>query len=887
MIPGGRPFRLGLSLWLIRVACALAPGARRKDLAAQWEAELLYRWRRLEASGARPDAASPPGTPRPPAQDLLFWSLGAFQHAWYLFKTEYTMDLIWQDVKYGFRSLNRTRGLIAIAVLSLAIGIAANTAIFSVVDVFMLRPLPYPDSDRLHMLWLTNQDRGWNQASFTVPDFVDLRKESRTMELAAFQGGTFALAGDFETERLSGLYVTPDFFRVLGVQPTLGRGFTDEEGTPGHERVAVISHGLWQRRFGGDPDLVGSQIVLDGAPHTLVGVMPPDFWFLFPGGDAWAPLSFDGTEARNSHNLQVLARTREGAGGGQALEEAQRLMGRIAQAYPETSAGHGAMMLTLHEEVFDEGFQAGTLIATVGVFLVLLIACANVANLLLTHATGRDREVALRGALGAGRSRIVRQFLTEATLVALLGGVLGLGLAFFGIRGLISIMPADFPRVHEIGLSGRVLLYTAAVTMLTGILFGMAPALHSSKGTLTDALKEGGRGGSASRGGRLRKGLVVAEMALALVLLVSSALLVQGFARIRMAELGFDRSDVLTFQTLLPEGLYPDSASVADFHDRLQARLAGLPGVGRVGGATALPLQGSSGTWYVLGGEDFQDPAARKVVGFKYVLPGYFESLDIPLLRGRAIEEADRSGSLPVAVINQTLAQLHWPDSDPIGQQIVIGSGPREIVGVAADTRDYGADSDQPALMFMAANQSVQRFMDWTVEADLPLHTLVEQVSAQVRAVDPNVPAYDVMSFDDLIERALGGDLIMAKIMSALAVIALVLALGGVYGVMAYTVSQRTREMGIRLSLGAQRGNVMAMVVRQGTVLALLGIGIGLGVALGVTRGLSRFLFGVSPFDPLTFASVAVVLLLAGVLATFFPARRATKVDPVVALRVE
>ena len=866
-----RPLRLRIAFWLVRSACFLAPLSWRKELKAQWEAELHFRWQRKEEG----------------AKQIFLWSLGAFQHAWYLFRTEYTMDLIWQDVKYGLRALNRSRGLVALAVLSLAIGIGANSSIFSAVDVFMLRPLPYPDSHELNTIWVTNPDRDWQQASFAVPDFVDLRERSRSMDLAASRGGSFSLSGDFEAELLGGFYVTPGFFDVLGVQPAQGRAFTPEEGTPGNERVAIISHGVWQRRFGGDPELLGSSVLLDGMPHTVVGIMPEHFWYLYPGQDVWAPLAITGEEFRDSHFLTVLSRDRDGFTREQALGEARQIMGQISAEYPETSAGHSAMRVTLHEEIFDDGFQAGTLISTVGVLFVLLIACANVANLLLTHAAGRDREVALRGALGAGRSRIVRQFLTEAGMVALLGGVLGLGLAFLGIKGLISIMPPEFPRAHEIGLSPRVLLYTAGITMLTGILFGLAPALHSSKTDLTDSLKEGGRGGSGARGGRLRKGLVVAEVALALVLLVSSALLVQGFARIRLADLGFDRTDVLTFQTLLPEAQYPDSTSVNDFHLRLQARLAALPGVESVGGANALPLQGSSSTYYVLGGQDFEDMNQRAITGFKYVLPGYFESLDIPLLRGRAIQESDGAGSAPVTVINQTMAQRHWPDGDPIGQQVVLYSGAREIVGVVADTKDGGADEPDRAAIFMPFLQREDRFMDWAVEASVPLSTLVESIRSEVSLLDPSVPAYDIMSMDDLIELSLGGDLIMAKIMSALALIALVLALGGVYGVMAYTVTQRTREMGIRLSLGAQRGNVMSMVIRQGTVLALLGIVIGVVVAMGVTRGLSRFLFGVSPFDPVTFASVSVILFIAGVAATFFPARRATKVDPVVALRVE
>ncbi|HZD05155.1 MAG TPA: ABC transporter permease, partial [Longimicrobiales bacterium] len=552
--PPDRALRLRLSRWLIRLAWALVPVARRRELVAQWEAELLHRRGRTER--------------------LLVWSLGAFRHAGHQLRTEYTMDLIWQDVRYGFRSLNRSRGLIAIAILSLGVGIGANTSIFSAVDVFMLRPLPYPDSDELYALWTTNADRGWTEVTFSVPDFVDLRKESRAMDVAALRGGIFSLSGDFEAERLAGSYVSPGFFEVLGVEPAVGRAFLPEESVPGNERVALISDGLWKRRFGGDQDLLGSSILLDGEPHTVVGVMPPHFWFGEPDRDVWTPLPVTGEERRDAHMLVVLTRARQGSSRQQVQGDAQRIMEGISREYPGTSAGAGALAMPLHQWVFDEGFKAGTLIATVAVALVLLITCANVANLLLTHAAGRDREVALRAALGAGRVRIVRQFLTEAILVAFVGGVLGVALSAAGIRGLVSLMPPDFPRVHEIGLSPRVLLYTAAVTMLTGVVFGLAPALSASRADRTGRLTEGGRGGTGARGSRLRRGLVVGEVAMALVLLVSSALLVQGFVRIRLADLGFDRADVLVARTLLPESSYADSASMSSFYTRLQARLA-------------------------------------------------------------------------------------------------------------------------------------------------------------------------------------------------------------------------------------------------------------------------------------------------------------------------
>ena len=793
---------------------------------------------------------------------------------------------IFQDFTYGLRALARSWGLIAIAVLSLGIGIGANTAVFSAVDVFMLRPLPYPDSDRLHMVWVSNQERGWGQVSFSVPDFLDLRDQSRTMRVAALRGGTFNLSGNFDAERLDGYYVTPGFFQVLGVQPVMGRAFTADEERAGNDRVAIISDGLWKRRFAADPDVVGSTIVLDGAPHTVVGIMPPDFWFRVPGRDVWAPFAIAGGERRDNHLLPVLARVNDGFSASQALDEAQRIMGRIAEDHADTSAGHSAMMIGLHEDVFNEGFQAGTAISTVAVALVLLIACANVANLMLTHAAGRERDVAVRSALGAGRGRIVGQLLTESAIVALLGGLLGLAIAVAGIQGLVSIMPPWFPRVNEIGLSPRVLLYAAAVTMLTGLVFGLAPALQASKPDLTAMLKEGGRSGSG-RGGRFRKAMVVAEVALALVLLVSSTLLVQGFVHIRVADRGFDASDVLTLETLLPEDQYADTAAIADFYSRLSARLASLPGVTAVGGTNLLPTQGNSMTNYVLEGEDFADPNRRRLVNFRYVLPGYFDAIDVPVLRGRSIEEGDAGGSRPVVVVNQSFADRHWPAADPVGQRIVTSRGAWEIVGVVADTREHPTSAGGEVLMYFPARQSVARYMSFAIEAAVPLDTLIEPARAELRALDPTIPAYDLMPFATLIDLGLGGDTIMAKIMGALSVVALVLALGGVYGVMAYSVSQRTREMGIRTSLGARRANLVSMVMRQGMATALVGVAIGVGVALAVTRGLARFLFGVSPFDPLTFGAVAGVLLLAALAATIVPALRASRVDPVVALRAE
>jgi len=797
------------------------------------------------------------------------------------------MDELWQDVKYALRSLRRGGALIAIAILSLAIGIGANTTIFSAVDVFMLRPLPYPDSHNLYAVYTTNSERGWSQVDFSVPDVVDLRERSQTMSVATGDGASFNLSEGDRPERLGGGIVSTNFFDVLGVQPAIGRGFIADEEVVGRHRVAVISDGLWQRRFGGSPDILGSTVLLDGEPHTVVGVMPPGFWYRNPDIDILVPLAISGEESRNSHYIDVMARVNDGFTRGQAEDEAASIAAQLAAEYPETNAGNGAALMTLHEDTFGEGFETGTLISSIAVLFVLLIACANVANLLLTHAAGRDREVAVRTALGAGRIRIVRQFLTEALIIATAGGVLGLGLSVFGIRGLISVMPGWFPRVNEIGLNPRVLMFTAAVAVLSAVLVGIAPAIQATKPNTVEALKEGGRGGTAVRGAKLRKALVVGEMSLALALLVTSALLVQAFVNLRLADRGFDEADVLAFRVSLPQPDYPDTVSVVTFHEELQERLASLPGVRAVGATTILPLQGNSGTYYWLPGDEIESDLQRKVTNWLDITAGYFEAMDIPLVRGRGIEDTDRMNSQRVIVVNEALVQRHWPDEDPVGREIIFYSGTREIVGVVANTSASNSSLGAQPMVYFSALQDDDRNLGWVIEADVPLETLVEPVRAEVRAIDPNIPAYTIRPLRAIIDESLGGDTIMAKIMAVVALIALVLALAGVYGVMAYSVSQRRQEMGIRMALGAQKGDVIGMVMRQGTLLAALGVAVGVAVAFAMARGLSFFLYGVSAFEPLIYTMVALALFAASIAATFFPARRATQVDPIVALRAE
>ncbi len=678
-----------------------------------------------------------------------------------------------------------------------------------------------------------------------------------------------------------------NFLRVLGVQPALGRGFTPEEEIEGQGHVALISDGLWQRRFGGDPDILGTVVLLNSEAYTIVGVMPADFWYDYLFDDVWVPLTITGEENRNSHYVDVLARVNNGFTREQAQDEAERIAGQLVAEFPETNSGNGAAIITLHEDIFNEGFKVGTTISTLAVLFLLLIACANVANLLLTHAAGREREVAVRTALGAGRSRIVRQFLTEALILSAVGGALGLLISVFGIRWLVSLMPGWFPRANEIGLDGRVLLFTAGVAILSAILVGLAPAIQGMRTSTVDSLKEGGRGGTAARGARLRKALVIGEVSLALALLVSSALLVQAFINVRLADRGFDESDILAFRVALPNQEYPDTLSVVAFHEELTERLASLPGVNMVGATTILPSQGSSGTYYSLPGDDISSDLDRKVTRWLDITPGYFEAMDIPIVRGRGIEDSDRLNSRRVIVINETMAERHWPDEDPIGREIIFYSSTAEIVGIVANSGVASTALGERPMVYFSALQDDDRSLGYLVEADVPLETLVESIRAEVLAIDANIPAYSIRPLGDIIDESLGGDTIMAKIMAMVAIIALGLSLAGVYGVMAYSVSQRRQEMGIRMALGAQNRNVVGMILRQGTILAAVGIVVGLGIAFAMARGLSFFLHGVDAFEPLTYGGMALALLLAGILATYLPALRATRVNPVEALRAE
>jgi putative ABC transport system permease protein len=800
------------------------------------------------------------------------------------------MDTFLRDLRFAARALVKHPTVFAVAVLSLALGIAANTTIFAAIDAYLIRPIPVPSADRIVQVWSTNPERGWRQSGISPPDYLDWTGESRTMELAAYTGGSvnLAAAGD-RAERVTGARVTPSYFRVFAFRPVAGRAFLDEEGTRGSDRRVILSHQFWQRRFAGERNVVGRPLLLNGESYTVVGVMPADMKFPETTIDIWTPLTFDGKEKRGDHYLHVVGKLRSGATVAGARGEMQAIAKRLAAAYPADNRGMSANVISMADELYDETFRQGATISMVAVAFVLLIACANVANLLLARATGRARELALRTAIGASRTRLVRQLLTESVVLALAGGVLGVLLSIAGIKGLMTIIPPDFYRSDTVALDGRALLFTLAVSVGSGILFGLAPAFAAT-GQLGQALREGGRSSSMGlRRNRLGSSFVVAEMALALVLLICAGLLIKGAIRYQTVDLGFDPKNLLTLRVSLPETQYADSIKSAAFHEDFLRRLRAISGVQAVGGTTNLPLEGGSGTYYWVDGEPKPEEGKALVSQYRGTTPGYFAAMHIPLVRGRDFTERDRIDAPLVVLVNEAFARRHWKENptQAVGRRIVVSEKPREIVGIVKDARDFGPDDDTPTMFYIPSLQRGHRNLTYALRSSREPGGLADAVRAELASMDASLPAYSVRTMSEIVREEQQGDMIMPKLLTAFGAIALFLAVIGVYGVMAYTVNQRTQEVGIRMALGAQRQHILGMVVRQGVTLAGIGLAIGLLLSFGATRGLSSFLLGVSAFDPVVFVGVTAALSAAAVAASLGPARRAMKVDPLVALRYD
>ncbi|MGH9767390.1 MAG: ABC transporter permease [Blastocatellia bacterium] len=804
------------------------------------------------------------------------------------------MQSFWQDLRYGARMLLKNPGFTLIAVLTLALGIGANTAIFSVVNGVLLSALPYPQPEQLAMVWCDNRRQGIPDDITSYPNFVDWRDRNKTFQgMAGMTSSNLHLTGVGEPEEIRAATVSINFFQVIGVGPMLGRGFTAEEEQPGNNTRVILSHALWQRRFGGDPGILNRTISLSGITNTVVGIMPPGFQFP-ENTDMWRPLApSDGMrQARFGFFLPVVGRLKPGVTRAAAQADLDVIANQIEQQFPDM-AGYGVNVVPVLEQTVG-AIRRSLLILFVAVLFVLLIACANVANLLLARAAGRQREVAVRAALGAGRWRIVRQLLTESMLLAVLGGALGVLLAWWGLRLLVDLSPANIPRLENIRLDGRVLWFTLGLSLLTGLIFGLAPALQTTHLKLSESLKEGGRTGAGShRAQRIRGALIVAEVALTLALLAGAGLLVRSFWRLQQVDPGFKADNLLTLRLTLPRSRYTDGAQAVSFFEQLQERLAALPGVVAVSATTDIMLRRLATSSSFTIENRPQDPSELALeLPFDRVLPDYFQTMGIQLLRGRAFTAQDGRDSPRVAIVNETFVKRYYPNDDPIGKRFTFGdAGPNAqwitIVGVVRDTKRQGIDQPIRIESWMPLAQRPAGSMDVALRTTGDPLALSSSVREAIWSLDRDLPIPRIQTMEQNLSVRVAQRRLNMLLLGLFALVALIMAAVGIFGVMSYAVTQRTNEIGIRMALGAQTGDVIGLVLKQGMMLVLAGVAIGLIATFALTRLMASLLFGVSATDPITFAAIAALLIVVALLACWIPAWRAAKVDPMVALRCE
>jgi putative ABC transport system permease protein len=804
--------------------------------------------------------------------------------------------MLLRDLRYSLRMLWRRPGFTAVAVVTLALGIGANTAIFSVVNSVLLAPLPYEDPDGLVMVWERQVISNASQQPVSWLNFEDWKGQNKVFEqLAASRGATFNLTRGGETERVTGARVTSNLYSLLRVKPILGRDFLEAEGGPGAGAVALVSYGLWQRLYGADPRLVGQSLQVDGAPYTVIGVLPPGLSFPTADTDLVVPLIPTAREqVRANHFIRVLGRLRPGVSLAGARAEMDTIGARLEQEYPATNAGWRVELIPLYEQLVGN-VRPALLILLGAVGCILLIACANVANLLLARAVGREMELAVRTALGAGRWRLIRQLLTESMLLSLCGGLAGLLLAVWGAPALTRLGSGSIPRAGEIGISYRVLAFTVLVSLLTGLIFGIVPALQSSSGRLTNSIREGRRG---STGGLMHKRalglLVISEVALALVLLVGAGLMIRSFAAVRQTSPGYDPKGILTLGVGLSPIKYPELQQQAAFYQELLNRVEALPGVVSVAGVSRAPVVSVvSSTDFTIQGTPVA-PGHEPSAEYRVISPRYFQTMGIPVLGGREFTVRDTKDTPDAVVINKALAERFWPGADPVGRRIQLSAETtrwREIVGVVGNEKLSGLDGEMAPAIYVPLTQNTfpnaLRSLFLVARAQGEPTSLAHGIEKELRSMDQEQAVFQVRLLEEVISNSLAQRRFNSLLLVIFAALAGLLAAVGIYGVTAYTVTQRTHEIGVRLALGAQPGDVFKLVLGQGAKLSLTGIAVGLFAALALTRVLSTLLYGVSATDPFTFLIIPLLLTAVALLASYVPARRATKVEPATALRSE
>jgi predicted permease len=823
------------------------------------------------------------------------------------------VNSFWQDLKFGARMLAKSPGFTAIALATLALGIGANTAIFSVVNGVLLRALPFPESQRIVSIFEKLPAFTGNMP-MNAPDYQAFSERQNSFDTLAIYGDKHLdLSGNGEPERLEGTRTSASLFPMLGIQPMLGRTFTQDEDQPGHN-VVVLSYGLWKRRFAGDPHILGHSISLDRLPYTVIGVMPAGFQFPLKGpqwsgepADAWVPMAFTPYELQawgNMYNHSVLARLKPGTTLEQAQSDANTTMAEVVKLYPAALASYfqGQHVVTVvlpYNQVVTGNVRTPLLVLLVAVGVVLLIACANVANLLLARATGRQREVAVRAALGAGRWRLVRQMLSESLLLGIVSGVVALFVAYWGVSALVSIAPADLPRMQEVQMNGRVLWFAFLLSIATTVLFGIIPALQATHAGPHDSLKEGGRGMGASRGRRrVQNGLIVSQMALAIMLLISAGLLVRSFVSLLQTDPGFRQEHVLTMTVPLPLRAYAHGNDVRNFYQELLRTTSALSGVSAVGLSTDLPLNAEERDGVEIEGVDAAKNGLPEITQ-SWIMGDYFGAMGISLKRGRMFGADERAGKPAVVIISETAARTYWPNEDPIGKRMRF-SGPNwsTVIGVAGDVKDAamqnpaGPHTYTPYLQ--VSNDTLEmptwdelRTLHVAVRTQADPAAMTPAVRGTIASLDPQLAVADIKTMEANVQESLAPQRFNLSLLGLFAALAVFLAAVGVYGVLSYSVTQRTREIGVRVALGAQRGSILAMTIREGMKVTFVGAAIGLVGALLLTRLMAGLLYGVTARDPLTFVGVIAVMSLVSLAACVIPARRATRVDPLVALRYE